>query len=174
MKVVIINGAPRSGKDTFVGMCLDKLGYFGYNFSTVDFVKDVATYCGWNGEKTPRDRKFLSDLKDLLAEWNDVPYRKVREAIAKIYLIAEQYNLDHNKFVVFVHCREPEEIKRFVKDYDAITVIVRRPEVENVEQTNHADSNVFNYEYDVTIWNGEDLDHLKLAADFFLDKLLKF
>lgn len=155
-------------------MCLDKLGYFGYNFSTVDFVKDVATYCGWNGEKTPRDRKFLSDLKDLLAEWNDVPYRKVREDIAKIYLIAEQYNLDHNKFVIFVHCREPEEIKRFVKDYDATTVIVRRPEVENVEQTNHADSNVFNYEYDVTIWNGEDLDHLKLVADFFLDKLLKF
>lgn len=98
----------------------------------------------------------------------------IRSEIAKIYLIAEQYGVDHNKFVIFIHCREPEEINRFVREYGAITVIVRRPDVENVEQTNHADSNVFNYEYDVTIWNGEDLDHLKLAADFFLDKLLKF
>ena len=174
MKIVIINGAPRSGKDTFVGFCLDQLKECGHAFSTVDFVKDVAKYCGWNGEKTPKDRKFLSDLKDLLAEWNDVPYQMIRSEIAKIYLIAEQYGVDHNKFVIFIHCREPEEINRFVREYGAITVIVRRPDVENVEQTNHADSNVFNYEYDVTIWNGEDLDHLKLAADFFLDKLLKF
>ena len=174
MKIVIINGAPRSGKDTFVGFCLDELKEYGHAFSTVDFVKDIARECGWNGEKTPKDRKFLSDLKDLLAEWNDVPYQMIRREIAKIRLLAEQYNIDHDKFVIFIHCREPKEIQRFVKEYDATTVIIRRGAVENNEQSNHADSEVFNFNYDVTIHNENSLDHLKLAAKVFLENLLKF
>ena len=173
MKIVIVNGAPRSGKDTFVGLCLDKLGKFGFAFSTVDVVKEVAEHCGWNGEKTPKHRKFLSDLKDLLAEWNDVPYQSIRRDIARVRLLAEQYNVDHEKFVVFIHCREPEEIARFVKEYNATTVIIRRPQVESETQSNHADKGVFDYEYDVTIYNDNTIDHLKFAVDFFLDKLLK-
>ena len=174
MKIVIINGAPRSGKDTFVGFCLDELKEYGHAFSTVDFVKDIARECGWNGEKTPKDRKFLSDLKDLLAEWNDVPYQMIRREIAKIRLLAEQYNIDHDKFVIFIHCREPKEIQRFVEEYDAITVLVRRFEVENLEQSNHADSEFFNYKYDVEVMNNSTLDELKNTAKIFLENLLKF
>ena len=173
MKVVIINGAPRSGKDTFVNLCKEKLGSFCYNFSTVDFVKEIAKQCGWDGEKTPNNRKFLSDLKDLLTDWNDVPYRNMTQELAKIYLMAEQYNLDHDKFVVFIHCREPEEIARFVKDYNATSLIIRRPEVEDAIQSNHADRRVFDYDYKVTIFNDDTIDRLKLSADFFLENLLK-
>lgn len=168
MKIVIINGAPRSGKDTFVGFCLDELKEYGHAFSTVDFVKDVAKYCGWNGEKTLKDRKFLSDLKDLLTEWNDVPYQMIRSEIAKIYLIAEQYGVDHNKFVIFIHCREPEEIQRFVDEYNAVTVLLRRPDVEGNEQSNHADMKVFEYNYDYEIINDKGFDELRDAAKAFL------
>lgn len=174
MKVVVINGMPRSGKDTFVNFCLDELGEYGHAFSTVDFVKEVAKNCGWNGQKTPKDRKFLSGLKDLLTEWNDVPYQQIRSEIAKIYLIAEQYGLNHNKFVIFIHCREPEEIQRFVDEYQAITVLMRRGEVENNEQSNHADDEVFNFNYDVTVHNEYSLESLKLAANVFLENLEKF
>lgn len=174
MKVIVINGMPRSGKDTFVNFCLDELGEYGHAFSTVDFVKEVAKNCGWNGQKTPKDRKFLSDLKDLLTEWNDVPYQQIRSEIAKIYLIAEQYGLDHNKFVIFIHCREPEEIQRFVDEYQAITVLMRRREVEDNPQSNHSDSEVFNYNYDIIIWNDENLEFLKGTANFFLENLEKF
>lgn len=174
MKIVIINGAPRSGKDTFVGYCLDKLGKFGFTFSTVDFIKDIAKECGWNGEKTPEDRKFLSELKRLLTEWRDVPYQVMRREIAKVRLLAEQYGIDHNKFVIFIHCREPEEIERFVKEYDATTVLVRRPEVETDNQSNSSDSGVFDYTYDVIIWNENSLDHLKLAAEMFVEKITNF
>ena len=45
--------------------------------STVDFVKEVAKFCGWNGQKTPKDRKFLSDLKNILTQWNDIPYKDI-------------------------------------------------------------------------------------------------
>lgn len=168
MKIVIINGAPRSGKDTFVGFCLDWLKEYGFAFSTVDYVKDIARECGWNGEKTPKDRKFLSDLKDLLAEWNDVPYQMIRREIAKVRLLAEQYNIDPDKFVIFIHCREPQEIQRFVEEYDALTVLVRRFEVENLEQSNHADSEIFNYKYDVEVMNNSTLDELKNTAKTFL------
>ena len=168
MKIVVINGAPRSGKDTFVGFCLDWLKEYGFAFSTVDYVKDIARECGWNGEKTPKDRKFLSDLKDLLAEWNDVPYQMLRREIAKVRLLAEQYNIDHDKFIIFIHCREPQEIQRFVEEYDAITVLVRRFEVENLEQSNHADSEIFNYKYDIEVMNNSTLDELKNTAKTFL------
>lgn len=116
----------------------------------------------------------MSDLKDLLTEWNDVPYQQIRSEIAKIYLIAEQYGLDHNKFVIFIHCREPEEIQRFVDEYQAITVLMRRREVEGNPQSNHSDSEVFNYNYDIIIWNDEDLEFLKGTANFFLENLENF
>ena len=82
MKYVCINGAPRSGKDTFVDICHLLLGDRCFNVSSVDFVKHLATECGWNGEKNLKNRKFLSDLKDLLTQWEDVPYKKIVEAIS--------------------------------------------------------------------------------------------
>ena len=54
MRIVVINGMPRSGKDTFVGMCQEIIGEKRcLNVSTVDFVKEVAAYCGWDKTKTP-------------------------------------------------------------------------------------------------------------------------
>jgi len=49
--IIIVNGAPRSGKDTFVNFCLKELKGLGKSVSTVDFVKEVAKFCGWDGEK---------------------------------------------------------------------------------------------------------------------------
>ena len=77
MRVVIINGKSSVGKDCFVTMCKEILGAeYVCNVSTVDFVKEVAEFCGWDGTKTPENRKFLSDLKDLLTDWNDIPLKR--------------------------------------------------------------------------------------------------
>ena len=80
VKVVVCNGMPMSGKTTFQTICKGKSnhahgieGYRGFgrlhieSCSTVDFVKEVAKSCGWDGTKTLENRKFLSDLKDLLS-----------------------------------------------------------------------------------------------------------
>ena len=80
MQVIIINGMPRAGKDQFVSFCQKHLLWCG-NFSTVDFVKEVAAMCGWDGTKTPLNRAFLSNLKDLLTDWGDVPFKKVERAM---------------------------------------------------------------------------------------------
>ena len=46
------------------------------NVDSVNLVKSLATMAGWDGNKTEKNRKFLSDLKDLLSNWNDVPYKE--------------------------------------------------------------------------------------------------
>ena len=138
------------------------------NISTVDFVKQVATFCGWDGNKTAKNRAFLSNLKDLLTQWNDVPYEKVKEEIEKFHSKALMYDFLSEDVLVFIHCREPKEIKRFVEEMGAKTLLIRRAAVENHEQSNHADSEVFNYDYDYIITNNGTLDELRAKAVGFL------
>ena len=90
MKYVVINGFPRTGKTTFTAFCLKYLGAYGTAISTVDFIKEFAKNCGWEGDKTPRDRKFLSNLKKLLADWDDVPWKKVQTHIEQFRSTFEQ------------------------------------------------------------------------------------
>lgn len=168
VKIVVVNGMPMSGKSQFVEYCLRELGFYGEEVSTVDFVKELAKLSGWDGVKRPRDRKFLSDLKDLLTEWNDVPYKKIVEARDKLQDHLDYLGYDINKGVIFTHCREPEEIQKFVDRENAITVLLRRDAVENLEQSNHADANVFNYEYDYVIENNGNLLELYEKAKGFL------
>ena len=58
--LIIINGPPRAGKDTFVEMC-EEAGARCFNLSTINYIKDLAEELGWDGTKTPKNRKFLSD-----------------------------------------------------------------------------------------------------------------
>lgn len=159
----------RSGKDAFVKFCQKYLLWCG-NFSTVDFVKEIAAECGWDGTKTPKNRKFLSDLKDLLTEWNDVPFKKIQDAISLYKKEAESYDFSSEDVLCFIHCREPKEIQKFVEKMGAKTLLIRRPDVECGEQSNHADNDVFNYNYDYTITNdGTLLDLENKAVDFILE-----
>ncbi len=170
MQVIVINGRPRAGKDAFVSLC-QKHVYWCRNISTVDFVKEVAFFCGWNGEKTPENRAFLSDLKDLLTQWGDVPFKKVRMAILRHEAEAICYDFTSDDVLVFVHCREPQEIDKFVKEFNATTLLIRREAVETNEQSNHADAEVFNYSYDYIIENNGTLEDLEQKAIQFLSGL---
>lgn len=67
LKIVIVNGAPGSGKTSFENFCQEIMGDFCQIRSTIDLVKEIATiYAQWDGKKDLKSRKFLSDLKDLL------------------------------------------------------------------------------------------------------------
>lgn len=90
-----------------------------------------------------------------------------RNALAKFYG-QEPKELES---VVFVMCREPKEIQRIKDKYNALTVLIRREEMERQEQSNHADSEVFNYSYDLTIFNNSDIIDLSKKAKEFLIKL---
>lgn len=125
--------------------------------STINYVKEIAKTIGWDGGKTIGDRRFLSDLKDALTEWRDLPYQKIIEQIED----CRNRKVDF----IFIDCREPAEIQRFVDDYQALTVLVQRGEIIFIG--NHADDNVLNYQYDITIDNSRGLDELMQEATIF-------
>lgn len=167
MKVVVINGYPRAGKDTFVKFCQEILGTFRCrNLSTIDYIKKIAPLFGWREEKTPEARRFLAKLKDITTEYNDFSYRYIKKQFSAI----EKEEWNGEDIIVFVHCREPKDIERFVRDYNAITVLVKNKRVGD-EYSNEADANVEDYRYDVTILNNTTLDNLKLSAKAFIDYL---
>lgn len=164
------------GKTTFEAKCKELVAAnstFWYDekqrmavdiISTVDFVKQIARECGWDGVKTPRNRKFLSDLKDLLTEWNDVPFQKVFDHVMYLDVFAKGFD-----WLLFVDCREPTEIQKMKERLNATTVLVRRLGDEVNETSNHADADVFEYEYDYTIKNYGDLSDLVVECEAFLD-----
>jgi hypothetical protein len=168
-KIVIINGYPGSGKDTFIDICrkLTKVE----SVSIIDIVKHIASKAGWNNDKSPKGRKFLCDLKDILTEYNDFPIRDVA-------LSTEEF-LMWESGLLFVTMRQPEDIERFKKVYpEAITLFIRRDKAkvdyEMSETKNGADSGVEDYNYDYYVYNDRTLDDLKDCAQAFLTSIQDF
>lgn len=177
MKVFIINGVPMSGKTQFCSFCQAYAQNFGglcISISSVEIVKQIAKELGWDGLKTPKDRKFLSDLKKLLIDWNDIPYKVVQNTIMSNYQTWIRNGQSENNIIFFVHCREPEEINKYVERLGAKTIIVRREEVEKLEQSNTSDSEVLNYNYDIEIDNSGDIDNLNNKAIEFINNEIKY
>lgn len=173
MKVIIINGYAGVGKSTFVKKCKELTPLM--EFSTIDSVKEIAKSIGWTGQKELKDRKFLSDLKDLLTNYSDYPYQQTIEAIKKqitLHSLIRWIN-DPDDWIIFIHCREPEEIERFKKELNARSLIIRRHGPEMITQINHADNNVFDEIYDYTIFNDGSLDDLTEKAKKFIEQLNK-
>ena len=169
IQYIIVGGFPRSGKSTFVSYCQKIIGeQYTLNISTVDLVKYIAARVGWDGTKTPKNRKFLSDLKQLLVEWNDIPYKDVIKTAQYARDELNSYGITHTLYV-FVQCREPEEIQKFVDRVGARTVFVLRKDHE--KPTNESDIATRRYNYEATIFNDGDLDQLKLCAQAYVKSL---
>jgi tRNA uridine 5-carbamoylmethylation protein Kti12 len=171
MKVIIINGNAGVGKDTFVGL-LDKqlretleiknnYQEVLYHTSIINPVKKFAYDIGWAGRKTEKDRKFLSDLKDLIDNYNDFNYNCILEEIRKC---------NNRKFPPVFFCvdmRSKEDIDRLVKDTSAIKVLVENNRVNKIT-SNHADNEVNKVVYDYIIKNNGTLEELKEECNKFI------
>lgn len=167
MKVVVINGTPESGKDTFVDFCKTANKQIGIiSYSTIDTVKKIAGYLGWDGRKTELDRKFLAELKSAITNWDEDFF------IKEIRQIINLYKSVNYQLVLFVFCREPWQIKKIVENFNAATLLIERKDKKG-KQSNIADSSVFNYNYDYKIKNNLTLKELQLEADNFLEQLRK-
>ena len=185
-KVVIINGKPQSGKDTFCkyaqGYCDDDESANTLIISSVDPLKEMLTQLGWDGTKTDKIRDMLMDMKQLWVQNQDGPTMFLFNNILEFHKACTG---EDN--IVFVHIREPEEIKKLVNaltgfesmGIDVISLLVIRKGGEDtpnqpVETRRSDDEALINsYEYDVTINNDEDLIKLPELAAEFVDKLLE-
>ena len=172
MQIVIINGRAGVGKDQFVTEVKNLIGeYRCYNHSTVEFTKFVAICAGWRQDKTPENRLFLSKLKKLLTEWDDIPYKKALIEVRDCERYAKAHKCE-DQSVLFIHCREPEEIERFVTGLDAHTLLIKRAAADEVEQSNPSDENVENYAYDVIVDNNGTIEELRESARTYIEQVL--
>ena len=170
MSVYVINGAPGAGKSTFCQKVIDIVGKdWGFELSSVDLVKEIATDLGWNGEKTLKDRKFLSDLKELLTTWNDIPFKHTVKRVEMILEEFYRYGLEGKEAAIFINCREPEQIKILCDKLNAKSVLIRRDSAESATVSNRSDAEVLNYGYDIEIVNNGDLKELAYLALDFVD-----
>jgi len=148
---IVINGAGGVGKDT---LCELAAKHFKVkNISSITPIKEVAALCGWDGTKDNKARKFLSDLKNLCVEYNNYPTVWAKR----------QYDdfLESDEEIMFVHIREAEEIKKFVKATGgaARTLLVRGGKrMSNEKYGNVSDDEVENYNYDYYFLNENTLD----------------
>ena len=167
MSIYVVNGAPGAGKTTFEYNVENIMGDGCYIISTIAPIKQLARNLGWDGTKDLKSRKFLSDLKDLLTEWNDYPLRYVCEQVESIEDYWKEYGVRPNSLTIFIDCREPKEIKKLCDKLGAKSLLIRRASAENSETSNHADAEVLNYNYDIVIENDGDLmDFAQKAFDF--------
>lgn len=162
-RVFIVNGSGGVGKDTFVDLIsVSNVGKVHY--SSVTRIKEVARQLGWDGKsKTEKDRKFLSDLKDLVTDYSDLPYNLMCKMIDRLLNTQDP-------IILFIDIREPNEIQRIVDYCGARTILVKRDSVEHIT-SNTGDGGVFNYNYDIVVDNNGTLDDLKETAKMFSEDL---
>lgn len=167
MKVFIVNGHGGSGKTTFEQMVADNYDGFVKVLSTITPIKQIALKVGWNGVKDAAGRRLLSDLKDALTRYNDYPFRWICDELEEWEedMMEEIWHTDDA--IVFIDCREPEEIQRLIDKFNAKSIIVERDTNENF--TNHADQEVDNFSYDIHIVNNGTLDDLDASAQRFIE-----
>jgi hypothetical protein len=163
----IINGAARSGKDTFIDLFKRNAhGIIINNISTVDYIKTIAVSAfGWDGVKDEKGRRLLSDLKDADTRYREGPLKRI---IFQIDCI--KYNNTNKTVANFIHSREPEEIQKFKESLENCqTILVERKNIESF--MNHADQNVKNYNYDIIVNNYGTLEDLENVVKYLVDQL---
>ena len=162
--VIVINGRGGVGKDTLCDFAAKK--YAVRNVSSITPIKALAAQCGWSGEKTDRARKFLSDLKALLIEYNDYPTKWAIEEY--------QQFLKSDEDVMFLHVREGEEIAKFVRETGgrAKTLLIRRAAHHTGAYGNASDDLVEEYDYDYVFDNDLPLAETEGAFLALLQRIL--
>lgn len=180
--IVIINGTPRSGKDTFVEYarqyCDRNECAWVRNISSVDPIKEVFTQnFGYSEDnKTDIARKALAAVKEM---WVDNCNGSVAYMYRQIMCMHNGIEYANDMQIIFLHIREPKEIKEMMDMFSGMepigigitTVLVARY-MPN-KPVCDADMNVAEYEYHHLIKNDGSLEDLQNTAVEFIEYLLE-
>ena len=181
INIIIINGRPRSGKDTVIDLmrkyCLMNECARFRAYSTIDPVKDVLKKLGWNGEKTDEVRNILASLKQFWINNNNGPLKYCIDII-----VGRMTSNDTDDDVLVFQIREPNEIKKLINVLEPIksvyglnvsTLFVHRFSANGEAYGNSADANVADYEYSDEIFNTGTLEQLERNVYEYMNELLE-
>lgn len=160
-KIYIVNGTGGCGKDTFADLLFTHVPIFKY--SSIDKVKYIAEYCGWEGGKSEKDRAFLSDLKRITTRYNNMSFKDISNRVA------EFYSKTFDKVpVMLIDIREPEEIERAKVAFNARTILITNKRIPKIT-SNSSDARVFDYAYDYIIDNSGSIDEFRDNVAIFAE-----
>lgn len=179
--IVVVNGHPRSGKDTateFLQAHCDKRQIPTAKVSSIDPVFQMLHHAGISMK-----RNQLSDAdRDLLAEVGSAVEKHSHFRTGGVLRFAKAFFssvdvLGRDKAIVWVHMREPENIARLktLAEEDGLhfaTLFIERPGVREIN-SNVADASVLDMKYDFIVRNGMGFSELRDACGYMLDALLK-
>lgn len=162
--IFVLNGSPRSGKDTFCTLMEDHGVVKHYSY--VDFTRTMLDKMRVDyRKKTDRDRQLLETINNALEAYDDIPMKDICENV--IYAIAKA---DFRNLFIFVDIRKPENIKRFIEKFpDAKTLYIDDgKELSNATESDHS---VKDYDYDYYVMNDGSLGDLKKKVDSFVHEI---
>lgn len=169
--VILINGRPTAGKDTFVTyvteIALNSLHLNVRNFSSISLAKEIcATHLSKYVDvenKTPEYRKLLVDIGIALGDI------RIKDTLSRV----EASDAD----IAFIHVREAENIAKFVslckeKCHLVFSLFIDRSGL--IAHNDIDDVKVTDYNYSFMIYNNKDLSNLREEAAIFLTRLNNF
>ena len=113
--------------------------------------------------KRKKKTESLSDLKKLTTEYNDMSFNSIKDAVNDFKTSDDE--------IMFIHIREPEEIKRATLEFNAKTLFIKRDSIDKIT-SNYSDASVENYNYDYVI-NNTTLEDLDTQAKNFYELINK-
>lgn len=163
--IFIINGSGGTGKSTFCDLINQYSGHDTYIISSAKRAKKIAMdVFGWDGvTKNEKIRKLISDIKDLLTWWDDIPFKDMKGEIM-------YFEATTSMEIMFIHVREPQEIQKLKNEFPYIKTILVTNKNVPIITSNNGDAGVFDYEYDYHIKNNGTLDDLKDTALNFINQ----
>lgn len=167
VKVIVVNGVSRSGKDIFIDYLIE-IAPLVVKHSTIDKVKKSLAYDHMIDprKKGKKEREFLAAVKQAWIKYNNGPFKEV---LIETAVLEREYRFMTNvKDVLFVvQVREIEEIAK-LKDHfqdDFCSVLIVRDSVDPQHET---DEHVEDWDYDFTASNNGSKEGLrKQAVSFF-------
>ena len=171
VKIVVINGSAESGKDKFIKFIQEKCSrdIMAFNESSIDPPKKAMAALGMDPkDKSEKNRQIMVDLKQFWIEKTDGlgPINYIK-GLHKFY--ESQYEAFSGLKILFIHCREPDEIQKIVDEFgdNCETLLIKSHRGKAFK--NGSDDVVENFNYNNVFENDKGLEHLESLALEFLE-----
>ena len=164
MKIVLIGGKARTGKDTAADFLTDILKKENINpcrVQVAQYPKYYAMkYFGWDGSEDTKPRDLLNKLSTEIIREKIDPEFHVKRLIEDIKILSYFYD-----YFIVSDIRFPIEIEKIKENFDDVTTIkmIRESDELDSSQKAHVSENALDdYEgFDFVIDNNKTLDDLK-------------